>query len=90
MPVYMLTSEMPYDELQCWLEYFERRPVGWRSDLRAAYLLGAQGVKAKPSTIFPSLGAVMAERSADPVSSLKGSYMHAKMLSAKGGTKLGD
>lgn len=38
-----------------WVEYFQRRPVGWRDDHRACYGLAAQGVKAKPHELFNSL-----------------------------------
>jgi|SaaInl4_135m_RNA_FD_contig_123_15922_length_8777_multi_4_in_0_out_2_6 hypothetical protein len=91
MPVYILKHEMPYDELQGWVEYFERRPAGWRSDLRAAYLMGVQGVKTKPSEIFPSLAAVMGNPTeGNATSTLRGSFMHSKILGAKGGVRLED
>ena len=41
-----------------WIEYFQRRPVGWRDDHRTHYLLAAQGVKAKPHELFASLYAI--------------------------------
>lgn len=55
MPVYKLENEMPYTELMKWIEFFKRRPVGWREDSRTAMLMRAQGVKAKGEDIFPSL-----------------------------------
>jgi hypothetical protein len=58
IPIYKLLNEMPYDELLGWFAYLERRPVDWRDDLRASYLLQAQGVKEKPSKLFPSLEAI--------------------------------
>lgn len=87
MPVHALL-EMSYTELQGWFNYFERRPVGWRDDDRTYKLLQAQGVKAKPHQIFPSLQAIMRRDSDNPISTLKGSAMFAKMLQAVGGDKL--
>lgn len=46
---------MPYLELIKWIEFFKRRPVGWREDQRTALLLKAQGVKASETEMFPSL-----------------------------------
>jgi len=48
----------PHSEVLDWFEYFERRPLGWREDLRIHYLLSAQGVKAKPHEVFQSLMAI--------------------------------
>lgn len=48
-------ESMDYEEVLGWFEYFQRRPVGWRDDLRAAYLMNAQGVDKKPDEIFPSI-----------------------------------
>jgi len=45
-----------------WVEYFSRRPVGWRDDHRACYGLAAQGVKAKPHELFSSLYAIEREK----------------------------
>lgn len=55
MPVYKIQNEMPYDELIKWIEFFRRRPVGWRDDQRTYLLLRAQGLKEKAENIFPSL-----------------------------------
>jgi hypothetical protein len=52
---YELMEEMSYDEFQKWIEYFERRPPGWRDDNRAMRLLQAQGVKEPGEAIFESL-----------------------------------
>jgi hypothetical protein len=67
MPVYQLTSEMPYDELVNWLLYFKERPIGWRNDNRAYMLLAAQGVKQKPEALFNSLAQIkkVADREAE-------------------------
>ena len=48
----------PHNEVMGWVEYFQRRPVGWRDDHRASYGLAAQGVKAKPHELFSSLHAI--------------------------------
>lgn len=86
---------MPYLELLGWMEYFDRRPVGWREDDRTHKLLQAAGVKAKGTEIFVSL-ARMQEKASAPivdgklsVSQLKGSAMFAKLLSSKGGDDIG-
>jgi hypothetical protein len=60
MPVYKL-RDMPYEELLGWINYFERRPVGWREDDRSAKLLQAWGTKAKPWELFSSLRAIYQE-----------------------------
>ena len=95
MPVYLL-SEMPYDEYVKWQLYFDARPVGWREDDRTAKLMAAQGVKAKPETMFASLAKITeraqaASATADgriSISELKRSAFFSKMLSAQGGDKL--
>ena len=55
IPVYQLEHEMPHTELLKWIEFFSRRPVGWREDHRAAMLMNAQGVKQKGHEMFGSL-----------------------------------
>lgn len=62
MPVYKLNSEMPYEELLGWFEYFKMRPVGWQEDQRISMLLQAQGVKEKPEKLFPTLKALKENR----------------------------
>jgi len=52
---------LPYEEYMGWYEYFSRRPVGWKDDLRAYYIMGRSGMselKAKPEEIFPSIKAL--------------------------------
>lgn len=87
MPLYKLQQEMPYDELAMWFAYFDRRPIGWREDLRTAYMLNSNGDKRKPDAIFPSLQAV-SRTNRTPIESLKSSFLFHKMLSAVGGDKL--
>lgn len=89
MPVYKMMEEMPHDEFMAWISYFESRPIGWRDDLRAAYLMNAFGDKRPPAKIFPSIAAVMAgAKPADPISSLKTSFLFNQMLTAVNGDKL--
>lgn len=87
MPVHVLMETMPYTEMLGWFDYFERRPTGWRDDLRAAYLLQAQGVKKQPGEIFPALRQLgsTGNKHAD---SLKNSALFQKLMTAKGGEKV--
>ena len=95
IPVYQLVA-MPYDEYLKWHVYFEARPVGWREDDRVMKLLSAQGVKAKPESVFASLAklqkahqdAVSAAEGRISAEALKRSAFFSNMLSAQGGDKL--
>jgi len=85
---------MPYTEFVGWLRYFEMRPEGWREDDRTFKLLQAQGVKAKPETIFSSLRAIYGAHEDKKegqlnVNSLRGSALYSKITQAKGGEKIG-
>jgi len=78
---------MPYTELLQWAEYFKRRPVGYKEDVRTYLLLRAQGVKEKAESIFSTIKAVtehndsiIKEDQAVP----KGLFLN-KMLNAKNG-----
>lgn len=81
---------MPYDELLGWINYFERRPVGWREDDRTYKLMRVQGTEQKATEVFPSLVAVF-ERPNIVIqdgmlqSDFKGTSIFSKMLAAKGG-----
>ena len=94
MPVHKLADEMPYEEFLGWMNYFERRPVDWRADDRAAKLLQAQGVKEKPWNLFGSLHPIYKGTTGSSdgntlnTKSLKGSTLFSRMLSSKGGDKL--
>lgn len=77
---------MPYLELRGWMEFFRRRPIGWREDNRTALIMRSFGVKEKPEAIFPSLAAL--KDNAPKSVGLRGSKMLQMMLSAKGGDKL--
>jgi hypothetical protein len=101
MPLYKLLTEMPYDEMQGWMSYLERRPVGWREDDRTLKLLQVQGFKGKGESIFSSLDALAkdmrtrklahdAELKAGQISTanLKGSYLFQKLMSATGGDQI--
>lgn len=91
-PIYQLVNEMPYEEFLGWMDYFNRRPIEWRDDDRTFKLLQAQGTKAKPNEIFPSLAAiynpVKTEGDTMDISSFKASAMFNKILGAKGGDKI--
>ncbi len=85
---------MTYEELLGWLNYFERRPVGWRSDNAAAMLLQAQGVDKKPWELFNSLDAIYnppnenKEEGTFDVNNFKRSGFFQKLAKATGGTSL--
>jgi len=72
------------------MEYFKRRPIGWREDDRTMKFLQTQGVKAKPWKIFPSLDAIYhpPKKEGFDVHGFAGSAFFQKILSAKGGDKL--
>ena len=85
--------EMDYDELLGWINYLDRRPVGWREDNRTSLLLMSAGAKVKPSDIFPSLkklseGAVEISDQERMSRTLKGSALFSKLQTATGGDKL--
>lgn len=82
MTAYDLQENMSYEEFSKWLTYFESRPLGWREDLRAAYLMNVFGEKRKPDQIFPSLKALSKQEKKNP---LAGSQMLKMLLNAKGG-----
>lgn len=88
LPVYKLLNEMPYEEFLSWISYFEKRPIGWREDLRTAHLMRTFGDKRQPIEMFPSIKAVYSFKEPDPIDSLKNSFLFSMMLSAKGGDKL--
>jgi hypothetical protein len=89
MPVYQL-AEMPHDELLGWFAYLEKRPLGWREDDRAAKIIQSAGVKEKSWNLFPSLDRIyhpgkFGNDPENPLSTLKGSALFTKLLSAQGG-----
>ena len=77
---------MPFDELKKWLEYFKRRPYGWRDDNRSFMIMRSFGIKEKPETLFPTLAALK-ENKPQRVD-LKGTKLLSMMLKAKGGETL--
>jgi hypothetical protein len=83
---------MPYEELLGWLEYFERRPIEWRSDDRTYKLLQAQGVKEKPGALFSSLRTIYNQpKSADSGkinNAFKESLLYQKLLNSVSGDKI--
>jgi hypothetical protein len=81
-----MEENMTYEEFLKWFQYFERRPVGWREDDRTYKLLQAQGLKATPGVVFPSLKNLYNREK--PLKGLKNSFFFQKLLSAKGGDRL--
>jgi hypothetical protein len=94
MPVHQLTSEMTYEEFLGWLNYFERRPLGWREDDRTVKLLQVQGVKEKPWALFRSLDAIYNPPSSNKgegnfdANNFKRSGFFQKLASASGGESI--
>lgn len=82
---------MPYEELLKWVEFFSRRPMGWREDQRTFMLLQANGFKGKPEDIFTSL-AMIKEHHAKATKAGKalpqGEFLK-RMFKASGGDKSG-
>ena len=63
IPAYKLVQELPNREYIGWLEYFSRRPVGWREDQRAALQISVHaGKKFEPQKYFPSLSVIYKEQ----------------------------
>lgn len=79
---------MTYEELLGWLNYFERRPLGWQEDLRTGYLMNSLGDKRNPKDIFPSIKAVSSNQNKSLPDKLKGSAMLQKLLLARDGHKI--
>ena len=85
---------MSYEELLGWMDYFSKRPVGWREDDRTLKLLQIQGFKGHGETIFESLALMKAvsekkkESEILDLNNLKKSFLFHKMSSAVGGVKL--
>lgn len=86
---------LDYEEFLGWIDYFKRRPIGWREDNRTSLVMMASGAKIKPLDVFPSLKALSSNNTDESLSdeerknkSLKGSAFLLKLLSAKGGEKI--
>lgn len=91
VPVSTVYSEMSYEEILGWFDYFRRRPIGWREDNRTSMLILSSGAKIKPEEIFPSLSALRGGTVSEEnnvASSLKKSAFFSKMLAAVGGDKV--
>lgn len=86
MPVSAL-YEMSYEEFSKWLNYFERRPQGWREDLRTSYIMQSFGAGKSVQNIFPSLVAITKEGKSKK-NILSNSQMLQQLFSAKNGSKL--
>ena len=85
---------MTYEELLGWMNYFERRPVEWRSDDRVYKVLQTQGVKEKPWQLFNSLGPIYQPPQPKEFeegmigNNFRKSDLFSKLLSAKGGENI--
>ena len=88
LPVHVLYETMPYEEFLGWMNYLEKRPIGWREDLRTHTLLQAQGVKEKPWKIFESLKPIFNKGQSELAMNLKGSKVLHWLNLAKGGDKV--
>lgn len=45
-----------YEEFRGWINFFDKHPIGWREDNRAAIIACSSGfTKAKPEDLFDSL-----------------------------------
>ena len=87
MSVDDIKLNMTFAELQQWVTFFERHPIGWREDLRILRVLQAMGIKEKPAAIFPSLKTPVCTDNLN-VSSLLSSTLFSKMAGAVGGDSL--
>lgn len=63
-------SSITADEYAGWIEYFNRRPPGWRADNRAALIANAMGAKTDPDKLFHSLQVIKNESIASREASL--------------------
>lgn len=90
MPVYKLENEMSYTEFLKWIEFFKRRPIGWREDQRTYLFLRTQGVKQKAEDLFPTLRMLAEDSKAslEPDRAVpKGMFLE-RLRKAKDGDKL--
>jgi hypothetical protein len=91
MPVYQLQEDMPYTEFLKWIEFFRRRPVGWRDDHRTSMIMNAFGVKEKGANLFPSLKVIADRANAEKAkgNALPTGKFLEMMRNAKGGDNSG-
>jgi hypothetical protein len=79
-----MMDEMPYDELLQWVNFFRRRPIGYREDQRTFLMLQAQGFKGKPEDVFASLKQMKDNTPAEIKALPKGLFLD-MMLKSKDG-----
>jgi len=86
IPVHEVMS-LPHDEFLKWLDYFEKRPLGWQEDNRFMKILQAIGIKAKPEEVFVSLAKLKEanKRDSGPLPGFAGSALFHSLLSSVGG-----
>ena len=69
-------NELSYDELAGWMEYFKRRPPGWRADNRAAVVaMSMGGGKLKPEDLFDSLRVMRRESNSSASDSVASKFV---------------
>jgi hypothetical protein len=87
-------SEMTYEEILLWFEYFNQYPDGWQEDLRTWHIMQASAfseIKKKPEEIFPRLKPIFnkdkeaKDKGQISLANLENSPMYQSMLNAKGG-----
>jgi len=84
-------TEMPYDELKNWSEFFRRRPPGFREDYRTLLIMKTFGFKGKGRDVFPSIKVVEDQESAKQQAGVvlpKGKFLE-HMINAVGGDDSG-
>jgi len=82
---------MTYVELLKWVEFFNRRPIGWQEDQRTYLMLRAQGVKASAESLFPTLARIksIGEKKQTPDQAVPRGKFLEMMLKAKHGDRSG-
>lgn len=86
---------MAYDDYQGWLAYFQKRPPGWREDLRTFRIMQAFGTSAKAHEVFHSLQLMQEADRQDPgaamsAETLKSSAVYQFMQMSVNGDRIGD
>ncbi len=89
MTVSDLVNKLTVEEFMGWVDFFNRRPPGWRDDYRAGVLIQGMSLNKPPdiTKIFPSLKVLEKEhsRNATPMRNFKDSALASFIMSAKGG-----
>ena len=87
-----LLESMSFQEYVLWLKFFNKRPLGWREDMRAYRLMCSSGnmpKNAKPGDWFSSLAQMSeAEAAENKAIPHRGTFVHTALMNARGGAKL--